>query len=266
MAVVTQIRGHVAVLLLNEPQTRHALSRSLVMDLHHALDSSDVRVARAIVIGSTGPLFCAGANINDLLDGWMQAPEPHTDPVRFFERVAFDPRPTIAAVGGGALGGGFELMLSCDLAVASPEAWFCLPELGHGVIPNTGLMRLQQMVGLRRMMQLVMTGERIGSEQALQWGLLNAVQNDPVACAVKMAQSIVSRVAPGALTVAKDYAHQHATSDWQAVHRSLTEVPESEWREGLAAFTQKRSAQYDECWQAQASLREFGAPPKPESD
>lgn len=266
MSVVTEIQGHVAVLLLNEPQTRHALSRSLVIALHEAMDSRDVRGARAIVIGSTGPLFCAGANINDLLNGWMQSSEPQTDPVRFFERLANDPRPTIAAVGGGALGGGFELMLSCDLAVASPESWFCLPELGHGVIPNTGLMRLQQMVGLRRMMQFVMTGERIDSQQALQWGLVNAVDGDPIACSVKMAQSIVTRIAPGALAVAKDFAHQHASSNWQAVQRSLSEVPESEWREGLVAFTQKRSPQYDEHWQAQASQRESGAPPITESD
>lgn len=266
MSVVTEIRGHVAVLLLDEPQTRHALSRRLITALHQAMDSDDVQSARAIVIGSTGPLFCAGANINDLLDGWMQATEPQTDPVRFFERIASDPRPTVAAVGGGALGGGFELMLSCDLAVASADAWFCLPELGHGVIPNTGLMRLQQMVGLRRMMHLMMTGQRVGSQDALQWGLVNAVVNDPVASAVELAQAITTRVAPGALAVAKQYAHQHATSNWQSVHQSLVEVPESDWREGLAAFTQKRAPQYDKQWQAQASKCKSGTAPESDSD
>lgn len=266
MAVITDIRGHVAVLLLDEPASRHALSRTLVLGLHEAMDSAAVKRARAVVIGSTGPLFCAGANIHDLLNGWMQAVEPETDPVRFFERLANDPRPTIAAVGGGALGGGFELMLSCDLAVASEQAWFCLPELGHGVIPNTALMRLQQMVGLRRMMGFVMSGERIDSRQAFELGLINALSEDPVARAVELANSIVARVAPGALAVAKSYAHQHAASNWLAVHQSLVEVPESEWREGLAAFTQKRAAQYDKQWQAQANERLNGSGPETKTD
>ncbi len=165
-SIVTRIEKDVAVLLLNEPKTHHALSRSLVLGLHQALDASDVQKARAIVIASTGPNFCAGANISDLLDGWMDGHEPESDPVGLFSRIANDPRPTIAAVGGGALGGGFELMLSCDLAVASPDAWFSLPELGHGVIPNTALMRLQQMIGLRQTMYLVMTGKRISSASA----------------------------------------------------------------------------------------------------
>lgn len=266
MAVITDIRGHVALLLLDEPASRHALSRDLVSGLQQAMDSDAVKRARAVVIGSTGPFFCAGANINDLLNGWMQATEPKTDPVRFFERLANDPRPTIAAVGGGALGGGFELMLSCDLAVANAEAWFCLPELGHGVIPNTALMRLQQMVGLRRMMGFVMSGQRISSQQALELGLINALTQDPVATAIELANSIVTRVAPGALAVAKSYAHQHAANNWQAVHQSLLEVPEAEWREGLTAFTQKRAAQYDEQWQAQANEHLGRAAPKPETD
>lgn len=255
MSVLTEIREHVAVLLLNEPKTRHALSRTLIAGLQAAMDSDEVKRARAIVIGSTGPFFCAGANINDLLNGWMQAAAPETDPVRFFERLAADPRPTIAAVGGGALGGGFELMLSCDLAVATTDAWFCLPELGHGVIPNTALMRLQQMIGLRRTMRFVMTGERIDSPLALELGLLNEVVQDPVASAVHLAGQIVKRASPDALALAKSYAHQHSASEWKAVHQSLIEVPERAWREGLQAFTQKRAAQYDEQWQALAKQR-----------
>ena len=254
MSVQIEIRGHVAVLLLDEPKTRHALSRNLVLRLHDALGQPEVQRARALVLGSTGPFFCAGANINDLLDGWMQASESASDPVGLFARLTTDPRPTIAAVSGGALGGGFELMLSCDLAVASADAWFCLPELGHGVIPNTALMRLQQMVGLRRMMQLVMTGERIDAQHAFELGLVNAIAADPVGHAVKMAQTIVARVAPGALDVAKSYAHRHAGSDWEAVKQSLVEVPKAQWQEGLAAFTQKRHAQYDDYWQAQRQL------------
>lgn len=248
MSVIVEVRGSVAVLLLNEPKTRHALSKTLIAGLHQAMDEERVRRARAIVIGSTGPFFSAGANIHDLLNGWLRDPQPDTDPVRFFERLACDPRLTIAAVGGGALGGGFELTLSCDLAVASEDGWFCMPELAHGVIPNTALMRLQQMIGLRRMMQYVLTGHRINSQQAFDWGLINELAGDPIEAAVTLAGEIVARAAPGALSVAKSYAHRHAVTHWSDVHQSLLDIPEREWSEGLNAFTQKRAASYDSFW------------------
>jgi enoyl-CoA hydratase/carnithine racemase len=251
MSVKIEIDRSIAVLRLSESSTRNALSRALVLALHAALDDVEVRQARAVVIGSTEPFFCAGANIKDLLDGWMLDKDPATNPVRFFERIATDPRPTIAAVSGGALGGGFELMLSCDLAFADSNAWFCLPELGHGVIPNTALMRLQRIIGSRRMMQCMMTGQRIESQQALDWGLVNALVNDPLAESVEMAIAITQRVAPGALAIAKTYAARHAQEQWEMVHESLKEIPEQQWQEGLSAFTQKRPARYDSFWEVQ---------------
>mgnify|MGYP000034542307 CR=1 FL=1 len=255
MPVDVQTDRSIAILLLSEPDTHNALSRSLVKALHAALDDEQVQKSRAIVIGSTDRYFSAGANINDLLDGWMLDADDTASPVKLFERLSTDPRPTIAAIDGGALGGGFELMLSCDLAIASSKAWFSLPELGHGVIPNTALMRLQRIVGVRRMMQCIMTGERIDSQLALDMGLVNALAADPVAQSVDMAASIVDRVAPGALAVAKAFAMKHANDDWQAVHQSLQQVPAPEWQEGLSAFTQKRPARYDAFWQEQAENR-----------
>ena len=254
-SVLTRIEGDVAVLLLNEPATHHALSRRLIAGLHRALDQPDVMAARAVVIGSVGPYFCAGANLNDLLDGWLDGSEPETDPVRFFERLAHDTRPTIAAVGGGALGGGFELALSCDLTVVSDTAWFSLPELRHGVIPNTALMRLQQMIGLRQMMYAVMTGERISSERAVALGIANErVPSDEVNAAVALATRIVMRVSPGALSVAKRYAQEHGNSNWPAVHQSLQDVPAAESEEGVASFVQKRKADYSSFWDRRNAL------------
>lgn len=251
-SVLVRIEGQVAVLLLNEPQTHHALSRKLVLALHRALDEPMVQQSRALVIGSVGPYYCAGANIDDLRDGWMSGQEPQSDPVRFFQRLTDDPRPSVAAVDGGAIGGGVELMLSCDLAVACRTAWFSLPELHHGVIPNTALMRLQQMVGLRRMMYATLTAQRLSSQQALEWGMVNdVVEQDALGAAIDLAQRIVAKVAPGSTAVAKHFAHQHAVTQWGNVHQSLQAVPENEWQEGLRAFTEKRAANYETFWQQQ---------------
>lgn len=239
------------MVLLDEPKTRHALSKAAVTGALLAFDSDVIATARAIVVGSTGPFFCAGANINDLLDGWMSGEHPESDPGRLFERLASDPRPVIAAVDGGALGGGFELMLSCDLAVAGSDAWFCLPELQHGVIPNTALMRLQQMVGLRTLLFHALTGDRIDAPKALSMGIVNELvpAGEALAAAIALAERIVSQVAPGAAALAKRVAQQHAQTDWSLVEASLRQVPGGEWDEGLQAFTERRTADYSPFWQ-----------------
>jgi enoyl-CoA hydratase/carnithine racemase len=257
MAVTVERRGSVGILWLAEPDSHHALSVSLVQALLSALDSEPIRSARALVLASTGAYFCAGANINDLRNGWMDGSAPQTEPGRFFERLASDPRPVVAAIDAGAIGGGFELMLCCDLAIASQEAWFCLPEVQHGVIANTALLRLQQMVGLRTLLFYAFTGEKLSAQQAQVMGLVNEVvpTAQAVPAAVALAERIVSRASPGALALTKRYAHHHAQTDWAIVDASLREVPASEWQEGLSAFAERRRPNYDQQWQAATAAR-----------
>lgn len=251
MSVTIEQRGFVGVIWLDEPQTRHALSITLVQSMLSAFDNEAIQASRAIVIASSRPYFCAGANIDDLRNYWMQGNAPETEPGRLFERLASDTRPVIAAVDGGAIGGGFELMLSCDLAVAGQDAWFCLPELQHGVIPNTALQRLQQMVGLRTMLFHAFTGDKLSAQQALAMGAVNEVVSagQAVTAAAALAQRIVERAAPEALAVAKRYAQRYAQTDWLSVDHSLRELPADEWQEGLTAFTERRQADFNEHWQ-----------------
>ena len=252
MAVTVERRGSVGIIWLAEPKTHHALSVSLVEAFLAALDSEPIRSARALVVASTGAYFCAGANIDDLQNGWMDGSAPQSEPGRVFERLATDPRPVVAAVDAGAIGGGFELMLSCDLAIASQEAWFCLPEVQHGVIANTALLRLQQMVGLRTLLFYAYTGDKLSAQQAQAMGLVNDVvaTEQAVPAAVSLAERIVSRAAPGALALTKRYAQHYAQTDWARVDASLREVPASEWQEGLSAFTERRRPDYSQQWQA----------------
>jgi len=251
MAVVTKRVGDVGVILLDKPQSHHALSRQIVSAALDALASPEIRSARALVVSSTGPNFCAGANVGDLLDGWMQESGSDTDPVRLFQTLAEDPRPSVAAVEGAAVGGGFELMLSCDLAVAAENAWFSLPELGLGVIPNTAIMRLQQMAGLRTLNEMMMTAHRLDANRAYTLGIVNRLcqPGHALSTAIDVAQSVASRVAPGALAVAKRYAQSFATTDWKTVQQSLADVPKEQWQEGLGAFLEKRKPSFDAFWQ-----------------
>jgi enoyl-CoA hydratase len=251
MTVIRTTERSVAILTLDYPEHHNALSGALVSDLLAALHGLGHEPIRAIVIAGRGRFFSAGANVPDLLArGWLSGQPAEDDPVALFESLANHRLPVLAAITGPALGGGFELCLSCDLAVASDTAWFALPEIGLGVFPNTALARLPALVGRRRAMEIMATRRRIPAEEAAALGLVNALAPaaDVVATTVALAQKIVDGAPPGALKALKGALNEHAATDWARVRTSLSQLAEPEWREGLAAFVEKRSPDYEPFW------------------
>lgn len=255
--VLFEMREHTALLTLNDPERRNALSREIVRGLFRSLDQSIEAGARVIVIGANGPAFCAGANIDDLRNGWMEGKDPDEDPALLFKRLTESPRPVIAAIQGPALGGGLELALSCDLAVAADKAWFAMPELGHGVIPNTAAALLARLVGTRRALDLILTRRRVAAEEALTIGLVNGVvpQDQVLQEALALAGDIVKAVPPGALQAAKLNVHAHSAVDWPRVLTSPLDVPKAEWQEGLDSFTERRAPSYERFWTSAMSAK-----------
>jgi enoyl-CoA hydratase/carnithine racemase len=260
MTVRFEMDGAIGVATLADPARRNALSRAIVRGLFSALDQARACRARALVITGEGTAFCAGANISDLRDGWMQGDNANEDPMHLFEALTQFPRIVLAAVNGPAVGGGFELSLSCDLVVADQAAWFALPELAHGVVANTALARLAPAVGLRRALDLMLRGRRVSAAEAFSIGLASeVVETDSRARAVALAREIVERAPPGALAVAKRHAYGHAATDWARVRSSLVEVPQAEWQEGLQSFIDKRPANYEQFWSGNGSVDESTA-------
>ncbi len=251
MPVNLHIEGQVGVITLASPERRNALSREIVGGVLDRLGSQEAASARAIVITGEGTAFCAGADIGDLLKaGWIDGKRDGPDPIDLFEAIGRDSRIVIAAVDGMALGGGFELMLSCDLAVASQEAVFALPELGHGVIPNTAVWRLGRLASPRVMLDLAATGRRMAAAEAASLHLVTSIVPAGTArqAAVALAASIVGRAPPGALTAMKRGLAEAAPVDWQAVRRALQRVPAAEWQEGLGSFSERRPPNYEQFW------------------
>ena len=249
--VMYERRGDIALLTLNDPDRRNALSREIVRGVSSALDTASREGVRAVVIAAAGPAFCAGANIDDLRDGWMESPDPDEDPAVMFKRIAEFDRPVVAAVHGAAVGGGMELTLACDLVVAAEPAWFSMPELGHGVIPNTGLALLSRVVGIRRAFELILTRRRVlrGGSSGHRPGQPRLARRQGRSKAqLSLAEQIVESVPPGALKAAKLNLHAHTAIDWGRVLRSPLDVPKQEWQEGLSAFTQKRAPEYGRFW------------------
>lgn len=250
MPILTTLDGHVAILSLDFTDNHNALSTELVRQLLGALHNLDAQ-ARAIVIAGSGRFFSAGANINDLYQGgWLSGGPSAEDPVALFETLATHRLPVIAAVAGPALGGGFELCLSCDLLVAADTAWFALPEVGLGVIPNTALARLTAIVGRRRALEIMLTRRRIPAAEALNLGIANDLvpAADVTAAAVALARRITDQAPPGALTAVKNGVDRHQSTNWAEVRASVGRLPEEQWREGLGAFVEKRTPDYEPFW------------------
>lgn len=253
--VLYERHGNIALVTLNDPGRRNALSREIVRGISAALRRALDEGVRAVVIAANGPAFCAGADIDDLRDGWMECPASEEDPAVMFKHIAGFGRPVIAAVHGPALGGGMELTLACDLVVAGEAAWLSMPELGHGVIPNTGVALLSRVVGLRRAFDLILTRRRVPADEALDIGLVNRVvpSHAVLDSALSLAGQVVDAAPPGALKAAKINLHAHAAIDWARVVKSPLDVPKTEWQEGLDAFTQKRAPDYDRFWREPAT-------------
>lgn len=249
-AVEYSFDGGLAIIRLNDPRRRNALSKAIVSGVLAALDRAFEDKARAIVITGTGRVFSAGANIDDLQAGWLDGTDAETDPTRLFRALVESPLVVIGAVQGPAVGGGFELSLCCDLVVAADTAFFQLPELGLGVIPNTAVARLAQIIGLRRALDVILTRRRVSAAEALELGLVSevATADQLMARAMALGHLVAGSAPPGAISVAKQAVQHHARIDWSHVLASLQAVPRAEWQEGLDAFREHRAPDFDRFW------------------
>lgn len=171
--------GAVVTLTIDRPERRNALSTDLVVALSQAvLDAQYDQDVRVIVITATGvQAFCAGADLKEMGDGdqtgrRLRSPM-HRAQRSVFEVIADCEKPTIAAVNGPAAGGGFELAIACDLRVVSKSATFHLPEAGIGMGANFASALLPRLIPRAIALELLLTGRKLGAEEAYQWGLAN---------------------------------------------------------------------------------------------
>ena len=251
MACKFEREGLVGVLTLSVPDRRNALSEAIVDSAFDCLARPEAKEARAIVVTGEGSAFCAGADIKDLLQtGWLEATPKGRTPIDLFQALAEAPQIIIAAINGPAFGGGFELVLACDLAIASEEAVFSLPELNHGVMPNSALSLLRPIVGERVAFEMILSGRQVSAYEARERGIVNAVvpRRHALSAAIDRAREIVTRYPPGALRETKRSYRGHAPIDWTLIRQSLLDLPRKEWEEGLGAFLERRKPDYETFW------------------
>ena len=248
MRVQFSLKGHVGVLTMADSEHFNALSPPQVGAFLSALKESGE--ARALVIVSAAKHFCAGADIKEFLKGELldpSRPAPETSPVNLFRALIDDPRPVIAAVDGLAMGGGVELTLSSDIVMVTDKARFALPELGLGLVPRKALARLPEIVGRRKALELILTRRRITADEAVALGLANQKVENALESAVKLAEEIIS-APPGAIAAVKRTLGRVPPGDWQGIHGLLAHLNPEEWREGLTAFAEKRTPDFERFW------------------
>ena len=186
------LEADTAVVTLDRPDVRNALSTELRQRLREVIEELDARDdVRSIVLTGTDPAFCSGVDLREL--GSSMPPDDLTGPRG--DAFLTCRTPLVAAVNGPAYTGGLELVLACHLAVASERATFADTHAAHGLVPGWGLTALlADSVGPRRARWMILTGTPIPAHTALEWGLVNAVvpHGDVVDKALALARAVSS--------------------------------------------------------------------------
>ncbi len=182
MPVRYEIDGQVVLITIDRPEAMNALDGAHNAELTEAFDryESDPGLHAAVLTGAGEKAFSAGADLRHLLPAFRDAVRAGESPPWVFGGItatAHAGKPKIAAVNGFALAGGLELALACDIRLASPNARFGLAETKLAIIPGAGgTQRLPRMIPLGAAMEMILSGEPIGAEDALRWGLVNRLQ------------------------------------------------------------------------------------------
>ena len=245
--------GVVAVVTMRRPEKRNALSLGTMRELGAALADLDRDAdVRAVILAGDGPAFSAGHDLRELRSRTeAEYVEIFDECVRLMSRVQSIRQPVIAEVNTVATAAGCQLVATCDLAVASTRARFATPGVRIGLFCSTPMVALSRAIGQKRAMEMLLTGEMIDANTALQWGLVNRVV-DPeelrattLELAAKIAEASGEIVGIGKAAfyhqIDLDQTSAYAyTKDVMVRNAQLDNA-----QEGIAAFIEKR----DPVWQ-----------------
>jgi enoyl-CoA hydratase/carnithine racemase len=241
-----ELRGSVLWMTITREERRNAMSHSLLASLAGAMaQAQGQRTIRALVLTAAGSkAFCAGADLQSASAFTTDYSEPHGHLAQLLRVARASTIPLIARVNGACMAGGMGLLSMCDMAVAASHAVFGLPEVKVGVFPAQVLSVLQHLIPRRVLVEMCLTGEPIGSAQALQYGLVNYVAQDVDAQLQWLLERLLDKspaaIRRGLYTLKKaesmGFEESMAFTESQIALFSLTE----DAKEGIAAFQQKR--------------------------
>lgn len=247
--ILVEKRGNVAVLTINRPDKLNALGHKVHIEGVEALEElrkdSEIRVV--VITGAGEKSFIAGADISEFAGQTSVTQRNSFQEKTLFNSIDSFPKPIIAMVNGFCLGGGCEVALACDLRIAGEKARFGQPEINLGIIPGGGgTQRLTRLIGEGKSMELILTGDMIDAQTALNLGLVNHVYSaqELETKTMELANKIAEK-SPIALQMAKEAVKLASKSNLDEGLRREVDLfaicfSSQDKEEGVAAFLEKR--------------------------
>jgi enoyl-CoA hydratase/carnithine racemase len=251
--IVREREGSLAVITLNRPERRNAMSLDLMLELIDCLDSvAAEKEVRAVILGAAGKVFSSGHDLNELVNGNIAEYRRLFDVcAQLMAKIQSIPQPVIAQVQGMATAAGCQLVATCDLAVASSEATFATPGVKNGLFCSTPMVALTRAVGRKRAMEMLLTGRPVDANAAAEWGLVNRVV--PAAGLEAETRKLACQIAEASgftIALGKQAFYAQIELDQPRAYAYAKEVMSMnaaayDAQEGITAFLEKRPA----CWQ-----------------
>jgi enoyl-CoA hydratase/carnithine racemase len=244
--------GQLAIITLNRPDRRNALSLDLMLELIDCLDEigSNTNI-RAVVLGAAGKVFSSGHDLSEMVGRTVN------DYRRIFDvctelmaKIQSIPQPVIAQVQGIATAAGCQLVATCDLAIASEQAQFATPGVKIGLFCTTPMVALSRAVGRKRAMEMLLTGKLVDATNAAEWGLVNrVVAADQLESETRRLACQIAEASGFTVALGKQAYYTQIDLDQPKAYAYAKEVMTMnslahDAQEGISAFLEKRGA----CW------------------
>ncbi|MBV9304457.1 MAG: enoyl-CoA hydratase [Acidobacteriaceae bacterium] len=247
-----EYEGTTAILTLNRPNRRNALSLDLMLELIGCLEEIERnRNAQTVILAAAGSVFCSGHDLSEMVDRSV------SDYRRLFDvcsdlmlKIQSIPQPVIAEVQGTATAAGCQLVASCDLAIASEQASFATPGVRIGLFCTTPMVALSRAVGRKRALHMLLTGEAIDARTAAGWGLINdVVSASELKPTTRKLAARIAQASPLTVSIGKQAYYTQIDLDQPKAYSYAKEVMTTnalagDAQEGISAFLEKRVA----CW------------------
>jgi methylglutaconyl-CoA hydratase len=241
----------VVCFVLNRPERRNALTLPMLEELLAYFKQTEMDGStRVVMLRGAGPAFCAGLDLKEAMQSGVER-ETATAVMRTLLAIATSPLVTVAAVHGPAVAGGAGIVSACDFAVAAEEAVFGYPEARRGLVAALVSVLLRRQLRAREARELLLTGELVSGRRAAEIGLVNrAVPADQVLAEAQRFVQLALRCAPGALAETKRLWESAGEDSLEvamvrALDFHLAARGSDEAREGIAAFVERRTPQWD---------------------
>ena len=243
---------NIAVVTLNRPERRNALSLELMLDLIAALDEIGRNgEIRAVILAAAGKVFCSGHDLAQMTGRDINAYRRIFDVCsELMQKIQSIPQPVIAEVQGIATAAGCQLVATCDLAIAAEEAAFATPGVKIGLFCTTPMVALTRAIGRKRALEMLLTGELVPARTAAEWGLIN--QAVPAAELQSATRGLAKKIAAASslvVAIGKQAFYTQIDLDQPKAYAYAKEVMSmnalaADAQEGIGAFLGKRAP----CW------------------